>query len=208
MAMAPTPSNLTSQNGWPASPNPDDIDVMQFTVAFQRGSFPVPLSRHAAAALLRMAEWWDKNIEPITVIYGYNFRNVRGASAKLSNHASGTAIDLNPEKHPLESGANTGVDEFGAKAVGTVPAAKVAALRAKAAELGLRWGGDYPGRKDEMHFEVISPPPPAAVAKPNSFYVVGDDDPFYKRPLFWVGAVGVLTAVGVGVAVWRHRKRS
>lgn len=206
MAMAPTPSKLTSQNGWPASENPDDIDVMQFTVAFRGGSFPVPLSRHAAAPLLRMAEWWDQNIEPVTVIHGYNFRNIRGGSGKLSNHASGTAIDLNPEKHPLESGAGTGVDEFGKKAVGTVPANKLAALRAKAVELGLMWGGDYKGRKDEMHFEVISPPPAGAIAKPNSFYVPGDDDPFYKRPLFWVGTVGALTVLGVGIAVWRNRR--
>jgi hypothetical protein len=206
MAMAPTPTYLTSQNGWPASAKPDEIDVVNFNVPFQRGTFTVPLARLAAAPLLRMAEWWDQNIEPVGVIYGYNFRNVRGSSAKLSNHASGTAIDLNPEKHPLESGAGTGVDEFGNKAVGTVPASKLAALRAKAAELGLRWGGDYPGRKDEMHFEVIKPAPPTAVAKPNSFYVVGDDDPFYKRPLFWIGTVSALTVLGVGIAVWRKRR--
>jgi hypothetical protein len=210
MASTSAPSgDLKSQNGWPASASPDAIDVVNFTVKFDRGGpATVPLARFAAAPLLRMAEWWDANIEPVQVIYGYNFRNVRGASAQLSNHASGSAIDINPEKHPLESGSGTGVSETGAKAVGTIPSGKVAGLRAKAAELGLRWGGDYPGRKDEMHFEVITPPPPAVLAKPNSFYVLGDDGvPFYKEPLFWVGTVAVLTAVGVGVAVWRHNRR-
>jgi hypothetical protein len=206
MTMAAISTSLKSQNGWPASPKPEDLDVVTFGVPFRKGTFKVALARSAANPLLRMAEWWDRNIEPVAVIHGYDFRNIRGPSAKLSNHASGTAIDLNPDLHPLESGPGTGVDELGRKAVGTVPADKVAALRAKAAELGLRWGGDYPGRKDEMHFEVITPPPIPAVAKANSLYVVGDDDPFYKRPLFWLGAVSVVTLAGVGVAIWRSRR--
>jgi hypothetical protein len=28
-------------------------------------------------------------------------------------------------------------------------------IQALAKKYGLRWGGDYRGRKDEMHFEVI-----------------------------------------------------
>ena len=66
---------------------------------------------------------------------------MRGTTDKLSNHASGTAIDLNAVKHPLGQ-------------VGTFEAGKVPMLRALAHKWGLTWGGDYKGRKDEMHFEI------------------------------------------------------
>jgi hypothetical protein len=73
--------------------------------------------------------------------WGYAFRDVRGVPGKLSNHASGTAIDLNATKHPLGK-------------VGTFPADKVPIIRALAKKYRLAWGGDYRGRVDEMHFEV------------------------------------------------------
>ena len=73
--------------------------------------------------------------------WGYAFRMVRGSTDKLSNHASGTAIDLNATKHPLGK-------------VGTFPSEKVAMIRALAKKYGLKWGGDYKGRIDEMHFEI------------------------------------------------------
>ena len=66
---------------------------------------------------------------------------VRGTTDKLSNHASGTAIDLNATKHPLG-------------AVGTFEPGKVPMLRALTKKYGLTWGGDYKGLKDEMHYEI------------------------------------------------------
>jgi hypothetical protein len=66
---------------------------------------------------------------------------VRGTTDKLSNHSSGTAIDLNATQHALGK-------------VGTFDAAKVPMIKALAKKYGLTWGGDYRGRKDEMHFEV------------------------------------------------------
>jgi hypothetical protein len=73
--------------------------------------------------------------------WGYAFRMVRGSTDRLSCHSSGTAIDLNATKHPLGK-------------VGTFPAEKVPMIRALAKKYGLKWGGDYKGRADEMHFEV------------------------------------------------------
>ena len=67
----------------------------------------------------------------------------------LSNQASGTAMDLNAMKHPLGK-------------VGTFPNEKVPMIRALAKKYGLIWGGDYRGRKDEMHFEVALTPAKAA----------------------------------------------
>lgn len=67
-----------------------------------------------------------------------------GASA-LSNHSSGTAFDWNAPKHPLGRS-------------GTFSAQQVVTIRAICnvdCEGAVRWGGDYTGRKDEMHFEVV-----------------------------------------------------
>lgn len=86
------------------------------------------------------------NAEVETIIpaasWGYALRDVRG-STDTSNHASGTAIDLNAPKHVL-----------GRR--GTFTTAQVAAIRRILADLDgvIRWGGDYTGRPDEMHFEV------------------------------------------------------
>jgi hypothetical protein len=66
---------------------------------------------------------------------GFNYRNIRGSN-RLSQHAFGTAIDINAAANALGS---TRTD---------IPDA--AALAAK---YGLEWGGNWKGRPDPMHFE-------------------------------------------------------
>jgi hypothetical protein len=73
--------------------------------------------------------------------WGYAYRMVRGNPTKLSCHSSGTAIDLNATKHPLGK-----YDTFAAE--------KVPMIRALAKKYGLKWGGDFKTRPDDMHFEV------------------------------------------------------
>lgn len=141
----------TSQNGWPAASERKSINIQTFSVPVSTGTVKVPLRAEAAQPLITMIQWWDRNIEPVYTsgknagTWGYAFRTIKGYETTLSNHASGTAIDINAPLHPL--GARN-----------TVPADKVAAIRAKARELGLRWGGDYAKRADEMHFEINYPP--------------------------------------------------
>ena len=74
--------------------------------------------------------------------WGYAYRNVRGASIH-SEHSAGTAVDFNAPEHGLGR-------------VGTFSSAQVKAIRRILADLdgSVRWGGDYAGRKDEMHFEL------------------------------------------------------
>lgn len=66
----------------------------------------------------------------------YNPRKIAG-SDRWSNHAFAAAIDFDAE----HNGFNTGH--------GTMPDKVVAAFK----RVGARWGGDYHGRTDPMHFE-------------------------------------------------------
>jgi len=136
-------STLKSYNGWPASKDQDEIGIK---------SYPVPgtliklrCAEKVAPLLVGFAAEFHNLIEPLDVgaldDWGYAFRMVRGTTDKLSNHASGTAIDLNSSRHKLGQ-------------VGTFEPGKVPMLRALAHKWGLTWGGDYRGRKDEMHYEI------------------------------------------------------
>jgi len=142
-----------SQNGWPAHPDPEVVKLVRMTIPLRSGkSVTLPLRAEIAPALVEMVRWWDANVEPVNPADtgSYNYRSIRGYT-QLSNHASGTAVDINGSRH-----------KFSAR--GTVSPAIAAAISAKAQSLGLRWGGNYKNRADEMHFEVNTSPPAAAVA--------------------------------------------
>ena len=134
---------LKSYNGYPASKDPDEIRITSYTV---RGtSRKLRCAESVGPLLAAFAAEFHELIEEIDEgvfdDWGYAFRNVRGSTDRLSCHSSGSAIDLNATKHPLGK-------------VGTFPAEKVPMIRALAKKYGLKWGGDYKGRADEMHFEV------------------------------------------------------
>lgn len=139
--------NILSSNGWPASKNRAEIGIKSFTVPGT--DLKLACAESVAPLLIGFAAEFNRLIEPIDGAklddWGYCFRDVRGNVGKLSNHSSGTAIDLNATKHPLGK-------------VGTFPNEKVPMIRALAKKYGLIWGGDYKSRKDEMHFEIALPP--------------------------------------------------
>ena len=99
--------------------------------------------------MVRFAAEFHEKIEPIDEgtldSWGYCFRMVRGREDRLSNHSSGTAIDLNANSHPL--GAQN-----------TFAEGKALLIISLAAKYGLKWGGTYRNRKDEMHFEICLTP--------------------------------------------------
>lgn len=167
---------LLSQNRWPAN---DRGVIAQYSlpggkVALRAGDVSV--------VLLRVATRFHAEVEPLVWpgVWGYAERLVRGSTTDLSNHASGTAIDLNAPAHPL------GVR-------GTFSATQVRAIHAIVADTGgvVRWGGDYSGRVDEMHFEINAGPaqvkaladkirnPPPAPAPPASRTRPMEDDAMY-----------------------------
>lgn len=98
-----------------------------------------------SVVLLWVAVQFHQRVEPLAWpgVWGYAERLIRGSSTTLSNHASGTALDLNAPRHPL------GVR-------GTFTAAQVRTIHDIVAFTNgaVRWGGDYAGRTDEMHFEI------------------------------------------------------
>jgi D-alanyl-D-alanine carboxypeptidase/Putative peptidoglycan binding domain len=133
----------TSQNGYGAN---DRSVIVSYTVpggrlALRRG----PAGELLAAAVRR----WHDEVEPLLWpgCWGYAERPIRGSTTELSNHASGTAVDCSAPRHPLGT----------EPARNFAPSAISAARRIVADSDGcLRWGGDYTGRKDGMHLEVIA----------------------------------------------------
>lgn len=132
----------TSQNGWTVITSGTSeklVAIPKIAGRVRKGD--------VAAIFTDLVEYFDKNIEDVDRgkdEWGYAFRSIRGQSSGYSNHASGTAIDLNATRHPLGV-RNTFTD------------AQEKKIRAMLTEryLGkIRWGGDYQNRADEMHFEV------------------------------------------------------
>lgn len=172
----------------------------------------ISFHKKAAQALTAaLTEIWEKsgknqdllNREGISNCAGtYNPRKVRGSQTKWSNHAFGAAIDLDAKDNGL--GTN-----------GDMPDWVVQAFKRQ----GARWGGDYRGRKDPMHFEFcrdanemvglidlphgdadsddlgneIQTPPPAHEVPPDAPI----PQPWWKRAWAWVsgGSIGSLGAV-------------
>ncbi len=136
-----------SQNGWPASPDQKEIGIKEFKI--KNTDRKMRLQKDAGVILAAFAEEFHAQVEPIDEgvfdDWAYAYREVRGSDTDLSNHSSGTAIDLNATKHPLHA-ENTFTKQQAAK------------IRELCKKYGLRWGGDYSKRKDEMHFEIIETP--------------------------------------------------
>ncbi|WP_370942594.1 peptidoglycan-binding protein [Amycolatopsis sp. cg5] len=102
----------------------------------------------AGDVLMYVLGEFDKRVEDLDADaddWGYANRPIVGGTA-TSNHASATAVDANATRHPLA-------------ARGTFSGAQVAEIHRILSEVDnvVRWGGDYTGRKDEMHFEINAP---------------------------------------------------
>ncbi len=136
---------LRSQNGFSAG---DTSLIHSPYLPGTRIRFPQGVRKGPAGDLLMwVAKQLHERVENGGTGYGmwgYYYRTIRGATG-LSNHASGTAIDWHAPRHPL-----------GAR--GTFSPAQVREIRAILSQTqhSIRWGGDYTGRADEMHFEVVA----------------------------------------------------
>lgn len=137
----------TSQNGWPALRD-GDHRLYIWTIPTKNGDVRMRLRNGSAGFLLaHYLLWFAEVVEPIRgkILddWGWAWRPVRGQKSGLSNHASGTAFDVNATKHVLGKR-----DTF----------TRVQYLRMRA-RLALyrgciRLGIDYKNRPDEMHGEI------------------------------------------------------
>jgi len=134
---------LISPNGWPASEDRKTLGIETFTVPGTKIKFAC--AKDVAPILIAFCAEFHELVEPIDQgqldDWGYAFRMTRGSDKVLSNHSSGTAVDLNATKHPLGK-SNT----FTKEQTNTIQLLLV--------KYGLAWGGNYKKRKDEMHFEI------------------------------------------------------
>lgn len=134
----------TSQNGWPAPPRRRRTWIVPGT-----GRHLVLEDGPAGFLLVHLALWFHERIEAIDVgewdDWGYNFRPIRGATITLSNHSSGTAVDLNATRHPL--GVRGSIKDL-------LLVARIHVRLAFYRRL-IAWGGDWHGRADEMHWEIV-----------------------------------------------------
>ncbi len=84
----------------------------------------------------------------------FNYRDIDGTD-KLSNHAYGIAIDINPLQNPFIKGKK--ILPKGAKydknAKGAIDSKSIVVKAFK--EKGWNWGGDWKSRKDYQHFEKL-----------------------------------------------------
>jgi hypothetical protein len=79
----------------------------------------------------------------------YNCRPITGGTA-YSLHAYGIALDINWQANP-----------YGKRLVTDMPEemrSNIKAIRTVGGHQVWRWGGDYAGNKDAMHFEVVASP--------------------------------------------------
>lgn len=134
---------MHSQNGWAT-------EGRGCIASFPIPGGLIPVRRGDVATVLTWcAQQWHLTVEPLKWpgCWGYADRNVRGSATVISNHASGTAIDLNAPAHPR-----------GVPASKTMTPAQIAAVRAIVAATSgvVRWGGDYrpPSQPDAMHLEI------------------------------------------------------
>ncbi|MCW2758045.1 MAG: hypothetical protein JWO46_1791 [Nocardioidaceae bacterium] len=142
-----------SQNGWSVCKDAGSQYLHVWLIPARNGNFSLRIRRGPGGLLLaHLALWYAETVEKVAgkVLddWGYAYRPIRGQSTGYSNHASGTAIDLNATKHPLAK-----VGTFGR---GQIPSLR-GRLRWALYGGAIRWGGDYHGRKDEMHFELVKP---------------------------------------------------
>jgi hypothetical protein len=140
---------MRSQNGWPASPT---LKTRPLVVAGESFSPGILDDDDVFAVLQYVAVQMHERVEPIVRDdwhqaddWGFSFRENRNDPNSLSNHSSATAFDYNATRHPN-----------GVPTRNTFTDRQIAEVHEILREVDnvVRWGGDFSGTPDSMHFEI------------------------------------------------------
>lgn len=138
-------NSITSLNGWPVPPK--NLKTFKVPGANRK----LTLDSDAGRILVALASDYHKNVRKIDTGKvdegGYNNRDAAGAPGKKSNHASGTAIDLNWSEEGAQ-GSSWGQKFFSRPD----NVAKIKLLKKAYGDI-VQWGGDWRA-KDYMHWEI------------------------------------------------------
>lgn len=141
---------MRSYNGWPASPNLKTRVIEPVKGCRLR----IVDNDNVATIFTYLVQQFHKRVDDVTKPHpaddwGFAFRaNVNNPNS-LSNHASGTAIDLDATENPNGVPTNK-----------VFTPREIAEVHEILDELDgtIRWGGDYTNTPDAMHFEVLRGP--------------------------------------------------
>lgn len=134
-----------SQNGWPVVMGGSSSTLVRTDkiIGKVRGGDVEKIFRDLISQIDTYVEDVDRGADD----WGWNVRPIRGQVSGYSNHASGTAIDLNAMLHPRGK-------------INTFSASQQKAIRSMLRSRykgAIRWGGDYNlkiAKRDDMHFEI------------------------------------------------------
>ncbi len=117
----------------------------------------ISLRKETAPLLLAFMRDWNTQVEPLDPksCWGHAYREVRGGTT-TSFHACGNAGDHNANRHPLGTAPGS---NFTARQIESIH--NLLAKYTFAGRRIFRWGGDYTGRKDGMHAEMMLDRPTA-----------------------------------------------
>lgn len=133
-------------------------------------SFPGGVRKEVHPLFRALAQEFHDKVEPLVKgwCWGFACRAI-GGTTRPSNHSWGLALDFNAPNHPWG-------------ATNTFSSAQQNTIRALAKKYGMRWGGDYSGKKDDMHFEYMgTPAEAAALVKKLGLIGTEEDDVFCKH---------------------------
>jgi hypothetical protein len=134
-----------SQNGWPvASRDQQDEKPLIRDVTVPNGV----LAGDVAYVFRWLVGQYDVRVERLKrgQCWGWFVKKIEGSST-ISNHASGTAIDINAPDNPMGQGTT-------ARSMTSDQIDECHKLERESGNV-LRWGGDYVSRQDPMHWEIV-----------------------------------------------------
>lgn len=132
----------TTRRGWPVQSTTTNLTPLTWITG-------QVLDGDIHTILDELCRRFHAEVEPIVKAHswGWSYRPVRGYTTVWSEHAAGTAVDLNAPAHWM------GLS-------GTFSKTQETAIRRILTDLGnvVVWGGVWTARPDEMHFELKNDP--------------------------------------------------